>query len=501
MNKRRAWIGLAVAALSVAALALWLWPNPAPLSPPTPGTALLAAAQGLDEITIDAAFDPLAHTLTVQQTLTLVNRTGVAQRQPVLRTYANAFASEDFSPAAIDELYDACYPGGFSAGGLHFTLVGLADAQGTTQGLSYSFGDDAHTVLRLTLPADWAPGETLSLRLGYTLTVPQAAYRFGTQESLWALGNAFVIPAPFEDGAYRTDAYAPIGDPFVSECRNYTVRVTASQGYTVVGSAAAETAPAADGLRVTRFSALAVRDFALCLSTAYQRAQRLEQGVLVEACAASAADAQLLCRYGAQALACYTARYGAYPYPTLTLAQVALPLQAMTYPSLAMIGTQALAGGGEALEQLVARQVALQWWSAVVGSDGFNQPWQDEALAEFALLDYWETTRSQAARADLQFSRVEAAMRVTIPRGVTPGSPVDYFGDLSEYRVVVYGRGAAALCALDTALSGGLDAFLARYYAACAFTQPTRADFERLLATVTGEDWAPLLSDYLDTTW
>ena len=70
---------------------------------------------------------------------------------------------------------------------------------------------------------------------------------------------------------------------------------------------------------------------------------------------------------------------------------------------------------------------------------------------------------------------------------------------MSEYSLVVYDRGAAALCALNTAMNGGLDGFLAEYYRAYAFGLPSREDFETLLNDYTGEDWSPLLSDYLDT--
>ncbi len=76
---------------------------------------------------------------------------------------------------------------------------------------------------------------------------------------------------------------------------------------------------------------------------------------------------------------------------------------------------------------------------------------------------------------------------------------MDYFGDLGEYTLVVYQRGAAALCALNTAMDGTLDEFLSDYYDTYAFGLATREDFESLLAAWTGEDWAPLLSDYLDT--
>ena len=76
------------------------------------------------------------------------------------------------------------------------------------------------------------------------------------------------------------------------------------------------------------------------------------------------------------------------------------------------------------------------------------------------------------------FSLVDTAMRLTLSQSVTPGSPVDYFGDWTEFRLVVSNRGAAALCALDTAMGGTLDEFLKRYYDTYAFALVSRQSFE-----------------------
>ena len=225
----------------------------------------------------------------------------------------------------------------------------------------------------------------------------------------------------------------------------------------------------------------------------------MQDGVLVQAYALSDTNANTLLTYARQALACYHTRYGAYPYPVFSLCEVDFPFGGMEYPALTMIATTKLAKGGEALEQLVAHEVAHQWWYAVVGNDEYRQAWQDEALAQFSLLDYWETRYGRDARDALQYALVDTAMRVTIPEGVTPGSPVDYFGDLAEYGLVVYNRGAAALCALNTAMEGKLDGFLSSYYDTYAFQLVSRVEFEALLQSYTGEDWSPLLSDYLDT--
>ena len=46
------------------------------------------------------------------------------------------------------------------------------------------------------------------------MCIRDRAYRFGVDSGIWALGNAFAIPAVWEDGAWRTDEYYPVGDPF-----------------------------------------------------------------------------------------------------------------------------------------------------------------------------------------------------------------------------------------------------------------------------------------------
>ena len=555
-------IALGALALVLIGLAALRFAPGSELAPPQPGAALVKASQGLDTISAELTFDPVNRELTVRQTCELTNRTGATQRLLVLRAYANAFQSEDTSPAATEELFDTCYPDGFSAGGLTLTAVtvqkGGIDEQpaespqpggageqtaeppqaggageqpaespqpggtgeqtaetqpsGTGEQIAeslpggtddqpadYTFSDDAQTVLTLSLPWDWGAGETLTARFQYTVRIPQAAYRFGERDGVFALGHALLLPAPYRNGEAVTDAYGSIGEPFMSECRNYTVRVTVPTGYAVAGSAAAVTETEADGQRTVRMDAPAARDFALCVSRLYRVRQAVQDGVLVRAYAGTDATAGDLLTYAMAALRCYGERYGAYPYPCYTVCETGLPYGGMTYPGLAMLSAGEIAAGGEKREQLVARETAQQWWSAVIGTDGTRQPWQDEALSEFSLLDYWESRHGKAARDALQFSRLDTAMRVTIPRGVTPGSPVDYFGDTSEYRVVVWGRGGAALCALNDAMGGQLDAFLRRYGAEYAFALATRADFETLLKAVTGEDWSPLLSDYLDT--
>ncbi|MBP3646594.1 MAG: M1 family metallopeptidase [Clostridia bacterium] len=484
----------AAAALLLAVVILGLAFDRA-LELPEASPELVQASSGLDEIAIDARLHPDERMLTVRQTLRLVNRTGQDQNAAVLRTWPNAFQNMDTSPCTFEEkLYDLFYPDGFSSGAL---VMKSAHAAG--QAVLHRYTDAAKTVMAVPVPGGWKVGETAEIELEYTVQIPRMAYRFGVWDGIWTLGNAFAIPAVWEDGAFRTDAYAPVGDPFVSDCANYSVSVAVPEGYVCAGSGWAETEKAKDET-IYRFSAPAVRDFALVISDRFASAQALEGNVLVAAFAEDASGARQLLRYARKAIGVYESLWGEYPYQSFTLAQMHMPLGGMEYPALAMISADVLSQGGRELEYLIAHEAAHQWWYALAGSDGWNQPWQDEALCEFGVLEYARSVYGAQERADLEQTRVESAMRVTVSQGVTPGAPLDRFSSMSEYSLVVYNRGAAYLCALNRMLPQGLNPFLREYAQRYAFSRASRGDFESLLTAFTGEDLSPLTRDYLDTT-
>lgn len=487
-SKRLLALGAALLAMGTAVV-LWQVLQP-DIQLPQPGKALLSASEGLDEIRVSASLEPESRMLSVTQNLTLQNRTGQSQSAVVLRAWANAFRSLDTSPIASEELYETCYPDGFSTGSV---TIGRAEVSG--EGIVFRYLDEAKTVVSLPLSRAWQPGETLTVELRYQVEIPRAAYRFGVNDGVWALGNALIVPALWQDGNWRTDEYLPVGDPFVSQCQNWYVTLSLPEGYTCAGSAC-PTVETADGRSLYTFEALAVRDFALVAAEGLQQVQAMEEGVLVTACALDAKQARQMLDYACKALKCYSARYGAYPYPAYTLCQTNMPMSGMEYPAFSMIGADTLADAS-VLEEAVAHETAHQWWYAAVGSDQWNQPWQDEALAQYSTLCYMEQFHGASARQEME-QAAEYALRVTVPRGVTPGCPLDRFSTMSEYKLVVYDRGLALMCALER-MTGGLDTAFAAYYDTHAFGLASREDFETLLSAALGTDIAPLCRDYLDT--
>lgn len=463
-------------------------------SMPEESTALLDAAQNMDSIAIRAKLNEEQQMLSASQVMTLTNRTGEELDRVVLRSYSGAFLTEDTSPAATDELYDACYPDGFSAGGL---IMEKTYVQG--ESLTYIWSDDAKTVLTLMLDTAWMPGETITVELQYHVNVPVCAGRFGVYDGIWSLGNVFPTLAVREDGAWRTDSYCSIGDPFLSECANWDITLTLPEGYTLVGTDYAEGIAAGQQKEYT-LTAHAVRDFALVFGKELQCVTGMEGDTLVIACAKDRSRTREMLKYAKQALRCYEKRYGDYVYPSFTVTESAYALNTMEYPRLVMIGQSKVNAGGQSLEFAVAYGAAHQWWYAMVGSDSINQPWQDESLCEYALMDYIGDYYSTDDRDSAIYQQIETALRITISRDITPGSPITYFNDVTEYTQVVCRRGAALWMALENYFGRDeLDDLLRDYAETYRFAIASRDDLTEVISNHAGMDLSELMADYLDT--
>lgn len=487
---------LAAALLIILCTAAVILLLPSKMELSTPSEMLSRASAGLDCIAIDTIFSPSDKTLEVTQTLTMENRSGQELASIVLRTLPNAFQSTETSPCASTELIDSCYPNGFSTGALVMHSAEVT-RQGNSSNVSYRYADDAKTVLTLPLSKAWQAGETLDISLKYTVQIPHAAYRFGEYNGFWALGNCFAVPAMIENGEARTDEYLAVGDPPASDVMNYKVSIAMPNGYQSAASGYPQIVQEQDQV-IYHYDSPAIREFALVISDAYEMVADEESNIVVTAYAFSKAKANEMLEYAKKALKCYGDLYGDYPYQSFTLCEIDFPMGGMEYPQMVMISSSQIELGGYTLEQVIAHEVAHQWWYAVVGSDSFYQAWQDEALSEFSVLAYTETYHGMSAREQKQ-EAMDYAMRITIPRGITPGAPLSYFESMSEYALVVYNRGGAMLVALNQAMNGNFNSFLKVYYERYAFTRATRADFEALLAEYSGEDYAPLIIDYLDT--
>ena len=444
----------------------------------------------LDRYELALRLNDESHTLSVTETIRFTNRTGQTLSNIVLRTWLNAFETEDTSPAALEEIYDACYPNGFSPGGLT-----LFDVRWQGESVAWAYVNGDRTALSLSIPA-LSDGESGELFLRCVAVIPNCAYRTGWIGAAYQLGNVIPLLSRYENGAWRTDEYSPIGDPFVSDCADFDVAAYLPEGFSACGSAPFSR----DDSGVWRGSVRAVRDFCLCVSDGFAAAKGAANGVPVYVFADTQAGADRALGDAVRAMETMIRLYGPYPYPALTLCAADFPFGGMEYAGLCMLGRHLFTeSSADTLELTIAHETAHQWFYGLVGSDQANEPWQDEALCEYAMLRYVRERYGQGSFETLKYYRVDSPMRESVPGSLTPGSPIGYFSSVETYHTVVYGRGAALLLALDSLLPGGADAFLRAYAEAFSYAYASRAQLEAFLNRYADMDLTPLLLDYLDT--
>ena len=457
---------------------------------PKPGQALKAALEGLTDYTVELRLIPEENTAAISETIRYRNDTGNTLDCLVLRTWLNAFETEETSPAALEELYDACYPNGFSPGRLT-----LYDVTWNGQAAKHAYANPDKTALQIEIPA-LSPGESGTLFFRCVAAIPNCAYRTGRANGCWQLGNVVPLLSVYTDGQWRTDGYSPIGDPFVSRCGNFHVSLFAPEGYTPACSAALTKEK--NGL--WQGDLPSARDLALCVYESVQVVKGKEGNTLILSYADTEEHAKRALNDAKKAVQTFCGLYGDYPYPTFSVCQADFPFSGMEYPALCMVGKDQYAEEkADSLELTIAHETAHQWFYALVGSDQALSPWQDEALCEYAVLRYVLKRYGQSSFEALKYYRVDAPMMENIPVSLTPGSPISYYNNYQDYRTIVYGRGAALLMALDEFLPKGTDDFLKAYAKEFAFQFVTRTQFEDFLNRSSGQDTGPLLTDYLDT--
>ena len=87
-----------------------------------------------------------------------------------------------------------------------------------------------------------------------------------------------------------------------------------------------------------------------------------------------------------KALEVYGKLFGKYAYDTLAIADMPFVAGGMEYGALCVINETL---GGATYEEVVAHEIAHQWWYGAVGSNNLKDAWQDEGLTSYATYLYF----------------------------------------------------------------------------------------------------------------
>lgn len=300
-------------------------------------------------------------------------------------------------------------------------------------------GEDEN-VLYAYLERSLFPGDKVVLDIGFLLKLANVNHRTGVTKNTVNLGNFFPILCGEKDGGFCETAYYQDGDPFLSETAEFKVTLKAPKDYMLASTGETLSERTLESKKEYELFANNVRDFALVLSDKYRVVSQTVGET--ELCYYYYQDenAQKTLETVAETFTYYEETFGAYPYAKYTLAQTGLCMAGQEYPCLSMLSD---AVEKEDKARAIAHEVAHQWWYGVVGSDQIENAWQDEGVAEYSAIAFFENYEKYG---------------ITRENAVTDA--------LKEYRSYydVYG---SVLGRTDTKMSRHLKDFLSEYEYQC----------------------------------
>ena len=430
--------------------------------------------------TITAEYNATDGVLTADCTVNYYNY-GSQTENVEFNLYGNAYREGALYKPVSDELSQKTYYDGKSYGNMEITGVSGAE--------SWSVGGEDENILDVKLEKAVDSGKCAEITISYKLTLAKANHRTGITQHTVNLGNFYPIACVRDGDGFYECAYYSDGDPFVSDCADYMVEITVPAGYTVAASGEL----LSGGRNTCSYKLENARDFAMVLSDEFESVSQSVDGTKVTYYYYDDESAQKKLDAAAESLAWFEETFGEYSYPCLSVVQTGFAAGGMEYPALTMIN------GGLAKEDAIyaiVHENAHQWWYAMAGSDQINCAWQDEGLAEYSALMFFEShpeygyTRTGLVNSATKeyrayfsvYNQIFGDADTTMTRHLK-----DFVSDY-EYVNIAYNKGLIMFDALRTSI--GDDRFIAGLKSYFAKADGKRAAPEDLISSFrdTGVD-------------
>ena len=328
---------------------------------------------------ITAEYVPENATLTGAVKVSFENTTDEELSVLKFQLYPNAYRKDALYKPVSKACENAAYYAGESYGEIVVSSVNGAknwEVMGEDENILYAY-----------LERSLFPDEKVVLDIGFMLKLAKVEHRTGVTKRAVNFGNAFPILCAFENGGFVETAYYSDGDPFVSFCADYKLTLKTPKEYLFAGTGEIVSERTLESKKEYVVEAENVRDFAFVLSSEYRTKTRVVNGTPIIYYYYADEQAEKTLEAAAESFAYYEETFGEYPYEKYTLAQTGLCHGGMEYPMLSMISDDLQ---GIEIPRVVAHETAHQWWYATIGSDQIKNAWQDEGLAEYSAIAFFE---------------------------------------------------------------------------------------------------------------
>lgn len=331
---------------------------------------------------ITAEYVPETATLAGTEKVTFENGGDGEVSTLKFQLYANAYRKDATYQPIAQTYRETAYYQGESYGEIVISSVVGAK--------SWEVMGEDENILYVHLLQSLFPGESVVLDIGFLVKFACVRHYMGVGKNTVNMGGVFPVLCGVKNGGFYEVTYTDVGDPFYQDCADFSVALTVPREYVVAATGTVARERALEQKKEYVFSALSVRDFAFVLSKTFKVLEKEVGGntVAYYYCTEYAdLAAESVLDLAAEAFLYLEETFGEYPYAQYTLVQTGLCVGGMAYPALGMLSD---AWTGDALVRAIVHETAHQWWGVGVGSDQVEQAWQDEGLAEYAAVTFFE---------------------------------------------------------------------------------------------------------------
>ncbi len=172
-------------------------------------------------------------------------------------------------------------------------------------------------------------------------------------------------------------------------------------------------------------------------------------------------------------------------------------LDSYTGAGMLFLTPKALATGNE---ELLAREVAYQWWGQTVGLKSFDDIWLSQGLAQFSALLYKKDNESETQFQQAVQAETEKALAFEQSSSIR-NAPKQLDDQTPAYRSVIFNKGALVFNMLRQIMGEkDFDALLREYYQRFNGKNMTLDQFEEFASQKAGHSLRGFFGQWVDST-
>jgi len=380
---------------------------------------------------------PDQHEYTGSEILTYYNNSGQDQTFIIMRIYPNA---------------PAVYGGSLE--------ISKASIDGKTISPQEMLPD--HTAVRIQPEKPIPANSTVQIQLEFTGKIPQdfnskgvyGIFGWSDPGPVIALANWFPILAGWENNDWVVSPVLSIGDAVVSNVALYHVNISLPDAWKLATTGSEIKSSSNDGITTHEIVSGPVRDFAIAASPTFTLQEEYVDNVRIILWGSPDTEnawAKAL-KVAKNSILTFTQQFGVYPYAQLDI--VTVPLQNADgdeFPGLVYTRSSLYINNGASsyFSTVISHEISHQWWYGVVGSDVLNSPWQDESLATFSALLYFDQYSPSEYDGMLTYYNQHVNDFEKANSKMPISDPVSTFADNDKaYTITIYFKGSLFLVEL-----------------------------------------------------